>query len=50
MSLLTLLLVLLLAAVLTGGFAHPRWGYVGWSPAGIILLVLLVLLVTGNLR
>jgi hypothetical protein len=45
------ILILLLALSLGGGgWGHSRFGYVGWSPAGIIILVLVVLLLTGNLR
>jgi hypothetical protein len=45
---LTLLLVLLLVALIGGGIGHSRFGYAGWSPAGLILLVVLVMLVTGT--
>lgn len=48
--LLTILLVLLFVALLGGGYGHSRYGYVGWSPAGVILLILLVFWLTGNLR
>jgi len=47
--LLTILLIVLVLAVLGGGYGHSRVGYVGWSPAGIILAVLLVLFFTGHL-
>jgi len=47
---LTVLVVLLVLAVLGGGFGHSRFGYGGWSPAGLLLLVLVVLWLTGNLR
>ena len=51
MSLLTLLVVLLVIAVLFGGYGTRRdWGYYGWSPTGLIVLILLVLLLTGNLH
>jgi hypothetical protein len=51
MSLLTLLIVLLVIAVLFGGYGTRRdWGYYGWSPTGLIVLILLVLLLTGNLH
>jgi hypothetical protein len=48
-----LMIVLLLFLVLAlggGGWWHSRYGYAGWSPAGLILLVLVVLWFTGNLR
>jgi hypothetical protein len=47
--LLTILLVVLVIAVLGGGYGHSRVGYVGWSPTAIILVVLLVLFLTGHL-
>lgn len=51
MSLLTLLVILLVIAVLFGGYGTRRnWGYYGWSPTGVIVLLLLLLLVTGNLH
>jgi hypothetical protein len=45
---LTILFILLVLALVGGGLGHSRFGYVGWSPAGVILLVVLVLLLTGN--
>jgi hypothetical protein len=47
--LLILLIVVLVLALGGGGWGHSRYGYVGWSPAGLILLVLLVLYFTGHL-
>lgn len=44
----TLLLIILVLALIGGGLGHSRFGYAGWSPAGLILVVLLVLLLTGN--
>ncbi len=44
-----ILLVLLVLALGGGGWGHSRYGYVGWSPAGIIVIVLLVMLFTGRL-
>jgi Sec-independent protein translocase protein TatA len=50
MSLLTLLIILLVVAVLFGGYGTTRnWGYYGWTPLGIIVVILLILLLTGNL-
>jgi hypothetical protein len=47
---LTLLIVLLVLSAVFGGWGHTRsWGYRGWSPLGIILVLLLVLWLTGNL-
>jgi hypothetical protein len=48
MVMLTLLLILLLVALVGGGLGHSRFGYAGWSPAGILLLVVLVLFLTGT--
>lgn len=45
---LTILVILLLVALLGGGLGHSRFGYAGWSPAGVILLVVVVMLLTGN--
>ena len=47
--LLIILLVVLGLALLGGGMGHSRFGYAGWSPAGVILLVLVVLYFTGHL-
>ena len=33
----------------SGGYGSRRgWGYYGWSPLGLIILVILVLALTGN--
>jgi hypothetical protein len=48
--LLILLLVVLLVALAGGGYGQSRVGYIGWSPAAIILVVLAVLYFTGNLH
>jgi len=48
--LMILLLFALVLAVLGGGYGHSRVGYAGWSPAGIIVLVLIVLYFTGHLH
>jgi hypothetical protein len=45
MSLLGLLVVLCIVAVLFGGYGYrrePSWGYVGFSPFAIIVLLLLL--------
>jgi hypothetical protein len=44
------LIVLLVLALGGGGWGYSRYGYVGWSPAGLILLVLLVLWFAGGLH
>ena len=47
-TLFTILLILLVLAVLGGGVGHSRFGYTGWSPAGILVVILLVMLFTGH--
>jgi len=44
----TILLILLILALFGGGLGHSRFGYAGWSPAGILVVVLLVMLFTGH--
>lgn len=46
----TLLIILLVFALIGGGVGHSRFGFAGWSPAGAILLVVLVLFPTGRLN
>ena len=48
--LLIILIVLLVAALGGGGWGHSRYGYAGWSPAGILLVIIVVLFFTGNLH
>jgi len=49
--LITLLVVLLLLGLLGGGYGHSRgWGYYGWSPLGLLVLIILILAFTGNLN
>lgn len=45
----TLLIVLLVLALAGGGWGYSRYGAVGFSPLGIIAVVLLVLYFTGRL-
>lgn len=47
---LVLLLVLLLLALGGGGWGYSRYGYVGFSPAALIVVLLFVFWATGNLR
>jgi hypothetical protein len=47
-NMLTILFILLLLALVGGGVGHSRFGYAGWSPAGILVVILLVLFFTGN--
>jgi hypothetical protein len=43
-----ILLVLLVMALFGGGFGHARLGYYGWSPAAVIVVILVILLLTGR--
>jgi hypothetical protein len=43
-----ILIILLVLALCGGGWGYSRFGFVGLSPAGVFLLVLLVLWLTGN--
>jgi len=45
----TILIVLLVLALLGGVLGHSRAGLAGWSPAGIIVLVLVIMALTGRL-
>ena len=46
---LTLLVILLLIALLGGGLGHSRAGYAGWSPAGILIVIVVIMALTGRL-
>lgn len=48
--LMIILIVFLVLALAGGGWGHSRYGYAGWSPFGLILLVVVVLWFTGNLH
>jgi len=45
---LTILVIVLVLALLGGGLGHGRFGYAGWSPAGILLVVLFLWLLFGH--
>jgi hypothetical protein len=47
--LMIILIVLLVLAFAGGGFGHARYGAAGWSPAGILLVILAILLFTGRI-
>jgi hypothetical protein len=47
--LMTILIVVLIISLLGGGLGHSRFGYAGWSPAGVILAIVVVLYLTGRL-
>lgn len=49
MSLGTFLLILLVLALFGGGWGHARFGYAGWSPAGVLAVLLVILLLMGRL-
>jgi len=44
-----ILVVLLVCALAGGGWGHRSYGAVGWSPAAVVLLLLVVLYLTGHL-
>lgn len=48
-TMMTLLIVLLLLALLGGGFGYSRFGAAGLGPAGLIILILIILALTGRL-
>lgn len=48
--LLMIIIVLLALSLAGGGWGYSRYGYVGWSPAGLIICVVLLLWLTGNLH
>ena len=48
--LLILLIILVLLASGGGYWGHSRWGYAGWSPLGLVLVIILLLWLTGYLR
>jgi len=48
--LLFIILLLLVVAVGGGGWGYSRYGYIGWSPAGVLIVLLVVFWATGHLR
>lgn len=44
----TILLVLVVLALVGGGLGHSRYGYAGWSPAGVLIVVLAVVFLGGH--
>jgi hypothetical protein len=44
----TILLILLILALVGGGLGHSRYGYAGWSPAGLLIVIVLLLMFTGH--
>ena len=47
--LLTVLIVVLVLSLIGGGLGQSKVGAVGWSPAGIVLIILVILFLTGRL-
>lgn len=45
-----ILVVLVVLALGGGGWGHSRYGAASWSPLGILAVVLLVMMFTGNLH
>jgi len=45
-----LFLVLLVLALAGGQWGHSRYGYGSWSPAGIVVLIGVILFFTGHLN
>ena len=46
----TILIVLVVLSLVGGGVGHSRYGYAGWSPAGILIAIVLVMWLTGHLH
>jgi hypothetical protein len=46
--LMMILLAVLVFALLGGAVGHSRYGYAGWSPAGIMVVILLLWFFTGH--
>ena len=45
----TILIILLLIALFAGALGNENYGWFGWSPAGVIVLILVILWLTGGL-
>jgi hypothetical protein len=48
-SMLAILLILLVISLLGGGFGYRSAGPWGWSPAGILVIILVIMAATGRL-
>jgi hypothetical protein len=48
--LLIILIVLLVLGVFGGGYSYPAYRYPTWGIGGVILLILVVLLLTGQIH
>jgi len=49
MWLIFLFMILLALAIGGGEWGSKRYGYLGWSPAAVILVVAVVLVITGQI-
>jgi hypothetical protein len=49
MWLIFLFMILLTLAIGGGEWGSKRYGYLGWSPAAVILVVAVVLVITGQI-
>jgi hypothetical protein len=49
MTLTTLLIILLVVAVAGDGWTSTTYGWASWSPAGVLLFVLLILFLVGRI-
>jgi hypothetical protein len=47
---LLILVVVLLVFALGGGWGQSQFGPYAWSPLGLVLLIVVVMWLTGNLR
>lgn len=45
----TILIIILLIALFGGGLGHGKFGAAGWSPAAIIAVILIFMLVTNRM-
>lgn len=50
MTIILLLVLVVLLALGGGSWGHSRYGAASWSPLGIIVLILVVMIFTGNLH
>jgi hypothetical protein len=48
--LMTILIVLLVMALLGAAFGQSRFGAVGWSPVGLLVVIFVVMWFTGSLH
>jgi hypothetical protein len=46
-TLIWVLLVVWLVSLVFGAWGQPRYGYVGWSPAGLLIVLIILALLFG---